>query len=70
VLSVDGRADQVLKPGDWFEIPAEVPHSVRCDGGRAGHMSSNASKTRAADFGQRQGPAALDLPGLRYLDLR
>jgi quercetin dioxygenase-like cupin family protein len=38
VLSVDGRADQVLKPGDWFGIPAEVPHSVRYDGGRAlGH---------------------------------
>jgi quercetin dioxygenase-like cupin family protein len=30
VLSVDGRADQVLKPGDWFEVPAEVPHSVQC----------------------------------------
>jgi quercetin dioxygenase-like cupin family protein len=31
VVSVDGRADQILKPGDWFEVPAEVPHSVRCD---------------------------------------
>jgi quercetin dioxygenase-like cupin family protein len=30
-LSVDGRADQTLKPGDWFEVPAGVTHSVHCD---------------------------------------
>jgi quercetin dioxygenase-like cupin family protein len=30
-LSVVGRADQSLKPGDWFEVPAGVPHSVHCD---------------------------------------
>jgi quercetin dioxygenase-like cupin family protein len=30
-LSVDGRPDQALKPGDWFEVPAGVPHSVHCD---------------------------------------
>ena len=29
-LMVDGRADQDLKPGDWFEVPAGVPHSVTC----------------------------------------
>ena len=29
-LMVDGRADQALRPGDWFEVPAEVPHSVTC----------------------------------------
>jgi quercetin dioxygenase-like cupin family protein len=23
-LMVDGRPDQPLKPGDWFEVPAEV----------------------------------------------
>jgi quercetin dioxygenase-like cupin family protein len=28
-LSVDGRADQPMKAGDWFEVPAGVPHSVR-----------------------------------------
>jgi quercetin dioxygenase-like cupin family protein len=28
--SLGGRADQNLKPGDWFEVPAEVPHSVTC----------------------------------------
>jgi hypothetical protein len=27
-LMVDGRPDQVLKAGDWFEVPAEVPHNV------------------------------------------
>ena len=30
-LMVDGRADQALRPGDWFEVPAEVPHSVTCN---------------------------------------
>jgi quercetin dioxygenase-like cupin family protein len=30
-LSVDGRADQSLKPGDWFEVPAGVTHSVHRD---------------------------------------
>jgi quercetin dioxygenase-like cupin family protein len=28
-LSVDGRADQPMKAGDWFEVPAETPHSVQ-----------------------------------------
>jgi quercetin dioxygenase-like cupin family protein len=28
-LSVDGRADQPMKAGDWFEVPAGVPHSVQ-----------------------------------------
>jgi quercetin dioxygenase-like cupin family protein len=23
-LLVDGRSDQALKSGDWFEVPAEV----------------------------------------------
>jgi quercetin dioxygenase-like cupin family protein len=30
-LFVDGRAAQALKPGDRFEVPARVPHSVHCD---------------------------------------
>jgi quercetin dioxygenase-like cupin family protein len=29
ILSVDGRADQPMKAGDWFEVPARTPHSVR-----------------------------------------
>ena len=29
ILSVDGRADQPMKAGDWFEVPAGVPHSVQ-----------------------------------------
>jgi quercetin dioxygenase-like cupin family protein len=28
-LSVKGQADRVLKAGDGFQIPPEVPHSVR-----------------------------------------
>ena len=28
-LSVDGRADQPMKAGDWFEVPADIPHSVQ-----------------------------------------
>jgi quercetin dioxygenase-like cupin family protein len=28
-LMVDGRPDQPMKPGDWFQVPAEVPHSVQ-----------------------------------------
>jgi quercetin dioxygenase-like cupin family protein len=35
-LMVDGRPDQALKPGDWFEIPAGVPHSVEILGGKPG----------------------------------
>jgi quercetin dioxygenase-like cupin family protein len=35
-LMVDGRPDQPLKPGDWFEVPAEVPHSVANVGGKPG----------------------------------
>jgi quercetin dioxygenase-like cupin family protein len=35
-LIVDGRADQPLKPGDWFEVPAEVPHSVEIVDDRPG----------------------------------
>jgi quercetin dioxygenase-like cupin family protein len=31
-LMVDGRLDQTLKAGDWFEVPAEVPHSVEIVG--------------------------------------
>jgi quercetin dioxygenase-like cupin family protein len=33
---VDGRPDQPLKPGDWFEVPAGVPHSVEIIGGKPG----------------------------------
>jgi quercetin dioxygenase-like cupin family protein len=29
ILMVDGRPDQRLRPGDSYEIPANVPHSVR-----------------------------------------
>jgi quercetin dioxygenase-like cupin family protein len=35
-LLVDGRPDQTLRPGDWFEVPAEVPHSVVNVGGKPG----------------------------------
>ncbi len=35
-LSVDGRPDQALKPGDWFEVPAGVPHSVQIVGSKPG----------------------------------
>jgi quercetin dioxygenase-like cupin family protein len=28
-LMVDGRPDQAMKPGDWFQVPAGVTHSVR-----------------------------------------
>jgi quercetin dioxygenase-like cupin family protein len=35
-LSVDGRPDQALKPGDWFEVPAGVPHSVEIVGDKPG----------------------------------
>ena len=24
----DGRPAQALEPGDWFEVPAGIPHSV------------------------------------------
>jgi quercetin dioxygenase-like cupin family protein len=47
-LMVDGRPDQALKPGDWFEVPAEVPHSVENVGGKPGralaHYVVEASK--------------------------
>ena len=33
---MDGRPDQALKPGDWFEVPAEVPHSVQIVGDKPG----------------------------------
>jgi quercetin dioxygenase-like cupin family protein len=36
ILSVDGRPDQALKPGDWFEVPAEVPHRVQIVGDKPG----------------------------------
>jgi mannose-6-phosphate isomerase-like protein (cupin superfamily) len=36
ILSVDGRPDQALKPGEWFEVPAEVPHSVQIVGDKPG----------------------------------
>jgi quercetin dioxygenase-like cupin family protein len=35
-LMVDGRPDQALKPGDWFEVPAGVPHSVEIVGDKPG----------------------------------
>jgi len=35
-LMVDGRPDQALRTGDWFEVPAEVPHSVENVGGKPG----------------------------------
>ena len=35
-LLVDGRPNQALKPGDWFEVPAEVPHSVELVGDKPG----------------------------------
>jgi quercetin dioxygenase-like cupin family protein len=35
-LMVDGRPDQPLKPGDWFEVRAGVPHSVENTGGKPG----------------------------------
>jgi quercetin dioxygenase-like cupin family protein len=35
-LLVDGRPDQTLKPGDWFEVPAGVPHSVEIVGDKPG----------------------------------
>lgn len=35
-LLVDGRPDQALKPGDWFEVPAGVPHSVEIVGDKPG----------------------------------
>jgi quercetin dioxygenase-like cupin family protein len=35
-LLVDGRPDQALKPGDWFQVPAEVPHSVEIVGDKPG----------------------------------
>jgi quercetin dioxygenase-like cupin family protein len=35
-LMVDGRPDQPLKQGDWFEAPAEMPHSVENVGGKPG----------------------------------
>jgi hypothetical protein len=35
-LMVDGRPDQALKPGDWFEVPAGVPHSVQILGDKPG----------------------------------
>jgi quercetin dioxygenase-like cupin family protein len=28
-LSVKGQPDRVLKPGDGFQVPPEVPHSLR-----------------------------------------
>jgi quercetin dioxygenase-like cupin family protein len=28
-LMVDGRPDQLMKPGDWFQVPADEPHSVQ-----------------------------------------
>jgi len=28
-VMVQGRPDQALKPGDWFQVPAGVPHSVQ-----------------------------------------
>jgi quercetin dioxygenase-like cupin family protein len=28
-LMVEGRPDQIMKPGDWLQVPAEVPHSVQ-----------------------------------------
>jgi quercetin dioxygenase-like cupin family protein len=28
-LMVEGRPDQMMKPGDWFQVPAGVPHSVQ-----------------------------------------
>jgi quercetin dioxygenase-like cupin family protein len=35
-LLVDGRPEQPLRPGDWFEVPAETPHSVENVGGKPG----------------------------------
>jgi quercetin dioxygenase-like cupin family protein len=35
-LLVDGRPDQTLKPGDWFEVRAGVPHSVEIVGDKPG----------------------------------
>lgn len=35
-LFVDGRPEQALKPGDWFEIPAGVPHRVEIVGDKPG----------------------------------
>jgi quercetin dioxygenase-like cupin family protein len=35
-LLVDGRPDQALKPGDWFEVPAGIPHSVEIIGDKPG----------------------------------
>jgi quercetin dioxygenase-like cupin family protein len=35
-LLVDGRPDQTLKPGDRFEVPAGVPHSVEIVGDKPG----------------------------------
>lgn len=35
-LKMDGRPDQALKPGDWFEVPFEVPHSVEHLGDKPG----------------------------------
>ena len=47
-LMVDGRPDQALKPGDWFEVPAEVPHSVENVSGKPGralaHYAVEATK--------------------------
>ena len=37
-LLVDGRPDQPLRPGDWFEVPAEVPHSVVNVDGKPGRV--------------------------------
>jgi quercetin dioxygenase-like cupin family protein len=28
-LTVDGRPDQPMKAGDWFQVPEGVPHSVQ-----------------------------------------
>jgi len=28
-FSVQGRPDQALKAGDWFQVPADTPHSIQ-----------------------------------------
>jgi quercetin dioxygenase-like cupin family protein len=35
-LYVDGRNAQDLKPGDWFDVPPNTPHSVQNRGNTLG----------------------------------
>jgi quercetin dioxygenase-like cupin family protein len=46
ILMVDGRADQPLKPGDWFEVSAGVPHSVQIVGDKPGRALGTMSSRR------------------------